>query len=500
MTQKLQTILTRYYDKVKVLKGFSVAESLLSWDRETHMPIDASAERGQAMAVLAGFTHQLFTDSEFVKDVDVLFEAREELSPIDRRAMVVTKRALDKSVKLPKAFVEESNELVNAAHTAWLSAKEASNFPLFEPHLAKVVENRKQYAQYINPDENAYDLLLDEYEEGLTSKDVDVLFSELKAGLKELLPKVLEKQAKEGAANNPLNGIPLDKAKLQTFLHFMLETIGFDFKKGALGEVEHPFEISISNNDVRLNTHYEKSDHSFTVMGMVHELGHGLYEQNIASEYHPTFLSNGVSLGIHESQSRLLENIIGRTSAFWTFFFPQLQTYFPELKSAKMEDLLRALNCVQPSLIRTEADEVTYNLHIAVRFELEKQLIHGKLATKNLPEAWSAQMKELLGIQPTSDTDGVLQDVHWSWGNLGYFPTYSLGNLNSAQLWVKFTESHPHWENEISEGNFTSYFTWFKEKIWQHGSFYTPEELMMHATGEKTNAKYFLEYLKKKYL
>jgi carboxypeptidase Taq len=503
MPENPQKKFEEYLQKMRVLRAFGSAESLLSWDRETHLPAGASNERGQTMAILAGFAHQLTTDPQFVKLVDELYEQRAVLGELERRSIELCKKSLDKSVKLPTQFIEETEAVLNNAHAAWLEAKKNDTYHTYAPLLAKVIENRKRYAAYINPSADPYDVSLDDYEEGLTTADLTPLFAELRKGITDLLPQIMKKQAAVGEAKNPVDGVELNQPRLQQFIKEMLGQIGYDWNRGAMGSVEHPFEITISPNDVRLNTKYEKFDNSFTLTGMVHELGHGLYEQNVASQYTEKDLGNGVSLGIHESQSRLLENIIGRSTFFWQYFFPKLQQAFPEvaqLQSATVDDVVRSLNVVKPSLIRTESDEVTYNLHIIVRFELEKAVMRNELAVQDLPEAWRAKMKELLGVAPSTDREGVMQDVHWSWGNFGYFPTYTLGNLNAAQLWSSFVKGHANWQTDIAAGNFSAYTSWFKEHIWQYGSFYKPEELMKRATGESTNAKYFLSYLRDKYL
>jgi carboxypeptidase Taq len=498
MKKTLPSLLKYYYDQLKLFKAFSVAQSLLSWDRETHMPKGASVDRGEAMSVLAGFSHQLFTDQEFVRTVEFLYDHQDELTPIEKRSVQLTKKDLDKSVQLTKEFVEETNVVVNSAYSAWLEAKQTNNYSLFQPHLKAVIENRKQYAEMLATGKDAYDVLLDEYEEGLTAAQLQPLFKELRAGLVTLLPKVLKKQKKVA---NPLDGHTFDKHKLEEFLRSMVGTIGFDLNRGAFGSVEHPFEINISHNDVRLNTNFSPEGSSFTIMGMVHELGHGLYEQNCSDEYSMAGLDHGVSLGIHESQSRFLENMVGRSAAFWQFFLPRLQGVFPELlKDVTVDSIHQALNVVEPSLIRTEADEVTYNLHIILRFEVEQELMKGTVDVKDIPEVWRAKMKEFFGIEPGSDKEGVLQDVHWAWGNIGYFPTYTLGNINAAQLLRSFSKAHPHWQAEVAEGNFTSYFSWSKEHIWKHGSFLPPIEVMTTATGEAPKAAYLLEYLTAKYL
>jgi carboxypeptidase Taq len=503
----LKADLQLYYSKLKILKAFSTAQGLLSWDRETVMPKKASPDRGETMAILSGFIHQLCIEKDFVNLVERLFNQSDKLNAFDRRSVLLTKRDLDKSIKLPQKFVEETQELTNHAHAAWVAAKQSNNFSLFAPWLTQVVANRQKYASYINPDLNAYDVQIDDYEEGVNQAFLDPLFANLKDGIERMMPAILAKQkqvlaqnGKTQAPQNPLDQIKVDRHQLEVAIRQIISTVGFDWERGMLGEVEHPFETTLSANDVRLNTHFEPLDNSFTIMSTIHELGHGLYEQNVDHQYQKSiFLAHGTSLGIHESQSRLLENFIARPSEFWQYFLPKFQQLMPELKNVSFDQLIHSLNYVAPSLIRTEADEVTYNLHIILRYEIERGLLNDSIKVADLPEIWSTKMQELIGIKPPNDTQGVLQDVHWSWGDLGYFPTYTLGNLNAAQLWAKFIAAHPKWAEEVAQGNFHSYFSWFKKHVWQHGAFYEPEEIMTMATGEKTNAKYLLQFLEKKF-
>jgi carboxypeptidase Taq len=497
LTSSSEKLLQQYLEKLRLLRGLGTAQSLLSWDRETGMPKGASGDRGEAMAILAGFAHELFTEKEFVNVVEKLNDQRKSLQPIEARSVELVHKELLKMIKVPKEFIEETNTLFNAAHSAWLEAKQTDNFTIFAPHLEKVVENRKQYANLIDPNQDPYDVLLDDYEEGLKSEYLTDVFTQLKGGLKKLLPKIL---ARQKDVKNPLNTNPVNHVELEKFLKTMVGTIGFDMDRGAIGKVEHPFEISISANDIRLNTRFDPEENSFTIMGMVHELGHGIYEQNIDQKYIPYGLDHGVSLGIHESQSRFLENVIGRSPEFWSYFLPLLSANVRKLSNIDRDQLVAALNHVQPTFIRTESDEVTYNLHIMLRYEIECDLLHGKVDVKHVRELWQAKSEELLGITPLTDKEGVLQDVHWAWGNFGYFPTYTLGNLNAAQLLRSFELAHPKWRQEVENGNFSSYVSWFKEKIWRHGSFHTPAELMVNATGEQTQAEYLLEYLEDKYL
>jgi carboxypeptidase Taq len=501
MSTSLKNLLQKYYQHLALFKAFTTALGLMSWDTETYMPKQAAGDRGQTQSLLAGHIHHLSTDAEFVNLVNSLMDRGDKLSPIDQRSIYLTKRSLDQSIKLPKKFVEEMTEALVASHQAWLQAKEQNQFEIFTPHLEKVIKFRQQYAHYIDPSQDPYDVHLDTYEEGLTTKQLAPLFSELRAGLVKLLPQILDKQSKAKQQHvDILNQYPLPRYKLEPFLRELCSQIGFQFSRGQMAHVEHPFEINISANDVRINTHFDDYHSSFTITGVIHELGHGLYEQNIGTEYLHTEMAGGASLGIHESQSRLLENIIGRSPEFWQFCWPKLQALFPELSKHTASEVVAGLSFVQPSLIRTEADEVTYNLHIILRMELEMAMMRGELAVSDLPEAWNTKMQQLLGIKPTDHRTGVLQDVHWSWGNIGYFPTYTLGNMNAAQLWQSFVKATPNWRAEIAAGNFESYFHWFKQNVWQHGAFYQPQQLLKKVTGESTNPQHLLKYLESKYL
>jgi carboxypeptidase Taq len=495
---RLQSRVTEFQAYLVQLHALQSAMATLSWDRETYLPVKANPDRGQVLSVLSGMYHRLLTDKQLVKLVEQLMDQRDELAPMPRRSVQLMHRGLQEALKLPIEFVEESQKITNDAHACWVSAKTNNDYASYAPHLAKVVEMKKRSAGYIHPDWSVYDACIDQYEEGLKSTKLLPLLKELRSGLQVLLPKIQKHQPKD--VINPLEKVEFPRAELTPVLHSLIRQIGFDLDAGNLSHVAHPFEISISRHDVRLNTHFDPLHHSFTVMSTIHELGHGLYEQFADPALEPWGLDQGVTLGIHESQSRLLENMIGRSKAFWSYLWPQLVAACPQLDAYSIDQMVAALNHVEPTLIRTESDEVTYNAHIIVRVEAEQKLLTDQLTVKDLPEFWQETMKELVGISPTTDREGVLQDVHWSWGDFGYFPTYTLGNLNSAQLWKSFTTTFPNWEASIAEGDFTSYFAWFKEKIWQHGSLFTAEEIMHQATGQTTQVQPFLEYLEEKYL
>jgi len=491
----MQKQLKEYKKTLMELKRLEGISALLEWDQENQMPAKSIKSRSETSALIAKITHEKSTNKQFGDLINELYENSDKLDPVEKRSIEVTKKNYDKVVKLPTEFVEEFSKLRSLAQSAWVEAKAKENYLHFEPYLKKIIKFSRDYARYIDKKKPIYDVLLDDYEEGMTTTKLQEVFSDLKIELIELLSKIPTKENKKS-----LSSQVFDKDITRKFLLEMTKQIGFDYERGALGEVHHPFETSITEDDIRINVSYPEKYLAYSITAAIHEAGHGLYEQNVDKKYHETALGHGVSLGIHESQSRLLENMIGRSEAFWKFFLPKLKKYYPSLDKIKVEDVVGDLNRVTSSFIRTEADEVTYNMHIILRFELELLLLDEELSTKDLPEEWDKMMHELLGIKPKKISKGVLQDVHWSIGAVGYFPTYALGNLNAGQLWNKFISENKKWESEVAKGDFTSYFNWFKENIWRHGGYYKPRDLMIKATGEDLNAKYFVEYLNKKYL
>lgn len=484
-----------YKEKLSEIKKLESIAALLEWDQENEMPVKAIQERSEASGMIYKLMHEKITDKKFVDLINELHIHSKDLPTIEKRSIEVLKRDLDKSTKIPTKFVEEFSKLKSLSQNAWVEAKTKNDYAIFKPFLKKIVKMSREYASYIDNKKPIYDVLLDDYEEGMTTQKLQEVFTDLRIELVEILHKIPEKKDFKSFSSQEF-----DKDITKKFLKEMTAQIGFDYERGMMGEVHHPFETTLSVNDIRINVSYPKNQIGFSITGAIHEAGHGIYEQNIDQKYHDTSLSHGVSLGIHESQSRLLENMIGRSESFWIYFLPVLKKYYPSLNHLKVSDVVNDLNLVRPSYIRTEADEVTYNLHIILRFELELKLLNEEISVEDLPHEWNKTMKELLGITPKKDSLGCLQDVHWSMGSLGYFPTYSLGNLNAGQLWKKFTIDNKNWSSEVEKGDFSSYFNWFKENIWKHGSFHKPHELMEKATGEDLNSKYFIEYLKGKYL
>lgn len=490
----MNTQLKIYKEYIKKISALAGVSSLLSWDQETFMPPHAIQERSIQSSLIDKYTYELSVDKKFVKAVNVLYEKRDQLDDTMRRSVEFSKKNLDKSLKLNSEFVEETSKLLSLSHNAWVEAKQKEDFSIFEPFLQKVFDNRKIYADLINTSQSIYDVLLDDFDEGLTSTEIDKIFKPLGEEIKSLLNKIEIKKL-SGAFSREY-----DKHKLTKLLNELVTKIGFDLNKGMIGEVHHPFETRISDNDIRINTKFPDQDLLYPITSTIHELGHGLYEQNVDRSLSETSIGSGHSLIIHESQSRFLENIIGRSREFLTYFKSLLDSHFPEFKTVSIDDIYNDVNLVTPSLIRTEADEVTYPLHIVIRYEIENMVFNNKVKISELPEIWNQKMKYYLGLEPNKLSEGVLQDVHWSIGAIGYFPTYALGSLLSASLKKEFLKAHPKAMEDIEAGDFSSYVTWFRANIWKHGSLYTSTQLTRKITGKELSYKDHIEYLSSKFL
>ncbi|HEY9746657.1 MAG TPA: carboxypeptidase M32, partial [Oculatellaceae cyanobacterium] len=390
-------------------------------------------------------------------------------------------------------LLQDMVETTSSAHTVWVEARAAKNFKQFEPVLSRIVLLNQRMADCLGYENSPYDALLDEYEPGLTVKQLEPLFGRLKAELVPLLKAIQNSGYTPDTAMLTDGHFPADKQ--MTFSRQVLTRMGFDFDAGRLDLSAHPFSSGSSILDVRLTTRIDEHDVFSALSSSMHEAGHGMYEQGINPELARTPLAEGTSLGIHESQSRLWENQIGRSRAFWEFFFPQLQTQFPELNKTALEKFYHAINRVQPSFIRVEADEVTYNLHIMVRYEIEKALIEGKMTVSEIPEAWNAKYQEYLGITPKDNAEGCLQDIHWSHGSFGYFPTYTLGNLYAAQFFQTAKKQIPDLEAQIAQGNLLVLKNWLNREIHWVGKSERAHEIVQRVTGEPLDARYFTDYL-----
>jgi len=475
---------------------FQNITSLLAWDQEVYMPQGAVNDRSSQLSRMSGLVHGKQTSQELG---DLLKKAHDELDGYfehDRALVRVMQRAYDMSTKLPAEFVTEFTQLTSRSVHAWVDARKKSDFSLFAPFLEKVVQMTKKQTELLGYKEHPYDALLDLYEEGLTTADVERVFDEIKQPLIELLPLVEKNWTSSLAPHDP---IAVEAQK--EFVRELVTSIGYDFNRGRMDVAPHPFMERFGHDDRRITNRYDEKDIGGALFGSMHESGHAMYEQGIGTDIAGSALDSGVSLGMHESQSRMWENMIGRSKEFWEFSFPKLQKAFPsQFGKMTSEDFYRRINHVRASLIRTESDEVTYNLHILIRFEIEKALIEGTVAVKDLPELWNAKYKEYLGVDVPNDAQGVLQDIHWSHGSIGYFPTYTLGNLAAAQIWRKYQEVDPGYVDTLRKGEFSKIREWLRANMYQYGSVYQPKELIRRVTGEDVQSKYLVEYLRGKYL
>ncbi len=476
------------------------AASVLSWDQETFMPPGGAMARAEQLSTLRGLAHQKFIADEIGQLLQDLTAPAAELDPDSDEACLirVTAREYAKARKVPVALEMELARTTSLAHHAWVQARAESNFALFAPHGRKIFDLVHQKAEALGYQERIYDALLDDYEPEMKTAQVEVIFQELKAGLVPLLQAISERL--DAIDDTCLHGA-FDEHRQWAMAMDVLRLIGFDLQRGRQDRSAHPFTTSFGAGDVRLTNRVDPSYFASCLYSALHEGGHALYDQGIPAELYRTPLNHGASLGVHESQSRMWENLVGRSRSFWKFFFPRLREFFPGQFDNPLdaEQLYRAVNKVQPSFIRVEADEVTYNLHIMLRFEMENELLEGKIKIDDAPEAWNAKMKAYLGLTPPNDALGVLQDVHWSSGLIGYFPTYALGNLLAAQWFERIRADLPDLDAQIEAGQFAPLLDWLRRHIHRHGGKFTPDELIRRVTGQPLQAAPFMRYLKAKY-
>lgn len=475
------------------------AVATLAWDQRTKMPVKGSDNRAETLGLLStmAFKKSISDEvGEYLEDLQAPSNF-EELSENDQTMVKVMAHDYKKSKVIPPDLFQKYIVARSKSETTWEQAKEKNDFKLFQPHLEGLLEIIREFSGLYGYKDNPYDALLDEYERDLTTEKLKKIIGELKTELVPFIKELIE----EGKAPDTsiLKGSFDSKTQEQISME-ALKAIGYDLAAGRLDETVHPFTIGVGPGDVRITTKYLPDDFTSALFSTIHEGGHALYEQGISEEFKWTPLYSATSLGIHESQSRMMENMIGRSREFLKFFYPKIQEAFPEnFKNASLDDFYKAINNVQPSLIRTEADEVTYNLHIMLRFELEEAMLNRRLEVKDLPDAWNEKIKEYLGIEPANDSEGVLQDVHWSGGMIGYFPSYMLGNLYAAQFFNKANEEIPGLMNSIEKGEITPLVKWLRKNIHMQGKKYTPNELILKVTGEELSPEYFMKYIKSKY-
>ena len=487
--------LTAYKAHLAEIAKLHSAQSLLGWDQQTHMPKKGGAARAQVAGKLSKMAFELFVSDKMGEYIEEL-EKRDDLSLEERASVRRVGRDYRRNKAIPPALIEEFTIVRSEAQSAWAKARADSDFSLFRPHLEKIIDYVRRFADYYGYDEEPYDALLEGFEPGMTSARLRQIIAPLRSELVPFLKRLSDEGEKPSA--DPWKGT-FDIETQRSLARRTLEIIGYDFDAGTLDDVAHPFTTTIGPGDVRVTNRYLEETPLSGLFAALHEGGHALYNQGMGEELYYLLLADGASHGIHESQSRMIENQIGRSRPFWKFFQPILAEYFPRFANVDPEELYRSANIVEPSLIRVEADEVTYNLHIMLRFELETGLIDGSIAVNDLPELWNKAMERYLGITPPDDAHGVLQDVHWSWGAFGYFPSYMLGNLYSAQIFAKLRSDLPDLDERIAAGDFIPLLSWLRENVHRFGGIYDPNELIERVTGEGLNPSYFVSYVTEKY-
>ena len=470
--------------------------SILSWDEETYLPPKALAHRAEQMAYLSGRAHRLFT-AGLVGDLISECEQHGFAPDSDEAANVREwRRSYDRKTRIPARLVEKFQRLRSHAREAWGEARQESKFKLFKPHWQKLLDLQLQFADLWGHTGSPYNAHLDEYEPGARAEDLRVLFAALRPEIASILGPAVERS--KAAPRSLLNGhYPI--AAQQAFNREVAEAIGFNFESGRIDTTTHPFCTGLGPNDCRLTTRYSEEDFTVSLYGVMHEAGHGLYDQGLPPEHYGTPLGNAISLGIHESQSRLWENHVGRSLDFWRHWHPRACRHFPSLLRLAPGQIHAAVNHVAPSFIRVEADQVTYDLHIILRFEVEMKLLERQLHVADVPAYWNEQFERMFGLKVTKDADGCLQDIHWSIGLLGYFPTYTLGNLNAAQLMRRAASDNPTLNAELAEGKYSTLLAWLREKVHHHGMRHHPQPLMKLATGAPTNSAAHLASLREKF-
>ncbi len=472
------------------------AGSVLSWDQQVNMPPGGGEARGQHLATLGKISHEKSTSDKVGRLLEDLKQEFEGSDSDDAALVRVAARNFDKTTRVPAEFVAEQAMVTTASFEAWVEAKRKSDFSIFRPHLEKVMDLVKKYVSYFPPADHPYDVLLDDYEPGMKTAEVKEIFDKVRPQQVKLIKAIRStKQVKADFLHKKYN-----EKKVWDFSESIISKFGYDFSRGRQDKAAHPFETSFSVNDVRITNRFESDSPLATLFSGMHEAGHAMYEQGINPAYERTPLANGVSSAVHESQSRMWENLVGRSLPFCEHFFPELKKAFPaQLDGVSVKTFYKAINKVEPSLIRVNADEATYNLHIMLRLELEIGILEGTVAVKDLPEIWNAKMQDYVGITPPDDAHGVLQDIHWSAGLFGYFPTYALGNLVSAQLWEKINKDIRDLDDQIRKGKFDSLLGWLREKVHVHGHKYDPQDLIKKVTGSKIDSAAYVRYLTKKY-
>ena len=481
-----------YVQRIADING---AAAVLSWDKEVNLPAGGAGARSRQLATLQALSHNELINPSLFTGLQVLLSS-DVLTDDERMNLIRLKRDIEQATKFTTEFVKELSIATSTAYHDWLQARKKSNFKLYEPSLARLVDLKLQAAEIRGYTDHPYDALIDEFEEGMTVDILDGIFVEVK---EQLVPMLKTFDAKKQADDSFLKNYFNESAQWD-FGISVLRRIGYSFNKGRQDKSPHPFTISFSPSDVRVTTRIDEHNFAYMLWSTIHEGGHALYEQGLNQDQYGMPLGQAASLSIHESQSRLWENHVGRSHAFWEYYFPQLKSTFKrQLEAVDLDHFYKAINHIKPNLIRTEADELHYHLHVLIRYQIEKRLISKDLSVSDIPELWNALYKEYLGVVVPDDAAGALPDVHWAFGSFGYFPTYSLGSFYAAQFFKQAEKDISDLADQIRQGQFNKLNTWLQNNIFQHGRRFLSEELCQKITGEPLNISYFIDYVNKKY-
>ena len=470
---------------------------LIQWDLETKTPIKSKPYLAELVGELSMQEYDLFTSDEFVNLVETLNKEKNNLSEIEKKEIELSMEEIEKKKKIPADEYEAYAKLTSINQGIWEEAKAKNDFSIVKDNLEKIFNYNKKFAEYRRKDEkNLYDVLLNDYEKGMDTEKLDIFFSELKKEIVPFLKKIQEKK-KSLKEEDKLN-VPVDEDIQMKFAKYLAAYVGFDFEKGLVETSEHPFTLNLNKNDVRLTTNNKRNIPFSTVFSIIHEAGHGIYEQQTADNLIDTLLGAGGSMGLHESQSRFMENIVGRNRAFWKPLYQKAMGFYPFLKDVDFEEFIKQINKIEPELIRTEADELTYSLHVMLRYEIEKIIFAGEVSIDDLPKIWNQKMVEYLGIEPKNDAEGLMQDVHWYSGLVGYFPSYAIGNAYASQIYNTMKKDFDV-DKTLENQDLKKITDWLGEKIHKYGRLKDTPEIIKEVTGEELNPKYYIDYLKEKY-
>ncbi|MBS4173226.1 carboxypeptidase M32 [Bacillus sp. FJAT-49736] len=497
MSEQINVIEKEFMDYVKKMQAYKEALGLIYWDLRTGAPKNGVEQRSEVIGVLSSELFQMSTSEEMAAYIASLSGVTEDLSEITKKSLEECKKDYDRNKKIPANEYQEYVILQSKAESVWEEARANADFSMFQPYLEKIVEYKKKFVEYWGYEGNKYNTLLDMYEPGLTVDVLDKVFGEVREAIVSLVQKIAD------SPNKPETGFlftRFPKLQQEEFSLKLLEQMGYDFRSGRLDETVHPFATGLNPGDVRVTTRYDENDWRTAVFGTIHEGGHALYEQNLSRDLIGTPLCSGTSMGIHESQSLFYENFVGRDYSYWQQNYDLLKQYASgEYDQISLDDFYKAINESKPSFIRIEADMLTYPLHVIIRYEIEKGLFNEEIKVKDLPKIWNDKYEEYLGIRPTNDREGVLQDVHWSGGDFGYFPSYALGYMYAAQFKNSMLKDIPNFDELLAKGNLAPIREWLTKNIHQYGKLKKPLEILEDVTGEGLNAKYLIEFLTDKY-